>query len=101
MTQITREQIELAKAAQSHWAREHWDEDVITALSALIALGERIASGEAVVVPVEPDADMLQTADDVLKATYKDDNQRSEVSFMWMKVHRAVTRAIITAAKEE
>ena len=88
----------LASEAAKHLAALG-HEGAADVINALIAVGELIASGTHVVVPVEPDAPMLQTADDVLKAIYQDDHQRSEVSFMWMKVHRAVTRAMIAASK--
>jgi hypothetical protein len=62
----------------------------------------KLSAGTHTLAPIEPDAAMLQTADDVLKAIYSDDHVRSEMSFMWMKVHRAVARAnLIHAAQEK
>ena len=62
----------------------------------------KLSDGTHTLAPIEPDAAMLQTADDVLKAIYSDDHVRSEISFMWMKVHRAVARAnLIRAAQEK
>ena len=94
---ITKAQIQIAKDLRDTLSSPLWD-STKSALSALIAVGEKLADGH-VIVPIEPDAGMLQTADDVLKAIYQDDHQRSEVSYMWMKVHRAVTRAMIAADK--
>lgn len=61
----------------------------------------KLSAGTHYLAPIEPDAAMLQTADDVLKAIYSDDHVRSEMSFMWMKVHRAVARAAMIRAAQE
>ncbi len=69
-------------------------EIIIAAIKALRPVDE----GLSVIVPVEPSETMKAIADDVLDAIYSDEQHKIEAGFVWAKIHRAVTRAIILDA---
>ena len=103
MTQITKEQIQLLKYHQINCeGTDEWrTPELYDALAALIAIGERIASGEYVVVPMVPTQEMLKAGNDEADEALDRGTDSSPTCWYSGDVALHAYRAMLAAAKEQ
>ncbi len=93
---ITKAQVELVKSIAIDEESERFGKFRLEALSALIAVGEKLADGTHVLVPAEPTQEDVEK---VAKAIALSDGNPDQYWKVYDAAARAAIRAMIAAAK--